>query len=83
MKKWKIIKFITLIILVVFIIYLIFDAINCMNMNYPHLMLGIEAYTWFDQFFVDLVFFFITYGIILIIDIIFLIIAIKKLKKFK
>lgn len=53
MKKWKIIKFITLIILVVFIIYLIFDAINCMNMNYPHLMLGIEAYTWFDQFFVD------------------------------
>ena len=83
MKKWKIIKFITLIILVIFIMYLIFDAIKCMNMNYPHLMLGIEAYTWFDQFIVDLAFIFLTFGIILIIDIIFLIKAIKNLKVIK
>ena len=83
MKKWKIIKFITLIILVIFIMYLIFDAIKCMSMNYPHPMLGIEAYTWIDQFIVDLAFIFIIFGIPLIIDIIFLIKAIKNLKKIK
>ncbi len=81
MKKWKIIKFITLIILIVFIMYLIFDAIICMNMNYPHPMLGMDAHNWFDQFVVDLAFILIICGIPLIIDIIFLIKAIKKLKE--
>ena len=83
MNKWKIIKFITLIILIVFIMYLIFDAIICMNMNYPHPMLGIDAYTWLDQFILDLKFIFILFGIPMIIDIIFLIKAIKNLKAIK
>ena len=83
MRKWKIIKFITLIILIVFIMYLIFDAIICMNMNYPHPMLGIDAYTWLDQFILDLKFIFILFGIPMIIDIIFLIKAIKNLKAIK
>lgn len=83
MKKWKTIKFITLIVLVVFIMYLAYDAIKCINMNYPHPTLGIDAYTWLDQFIVDLTFIFIIYGIPLIIDTIIFIISLIKIKKLK
>lgn len=81
MKKWKIIKIITLIVLLAFIMFLVLDAIICMKMSYPHPMLGMDAYTWIDQFKVDLMVIFIELGIPLIIDIIFLIISIIKIKK--
>ncbi len=83
MKKWKIVKFVTLIVVIIFIIYLVFDAIACMNMNYPHSMLGIDANTWLDQFVVDLAVIFATFGIPLIIDTVLFIIAMRKIKKFK
>ena len=83
MKKWKIIKVVTTIILIVFMMYLILDAIICTQMKYPHPMLGIDAYTWIDQFSVDLVFIFITFGIPVVIDIILLVISVIKLRKYK
>ena len=81
MKKWKITKRITISVLILFIIRLIIDAILCMNMNYPHPMLGIDAYNWIDQFTVDLIFILIIWSIPLIIDIVLLIISCVKIKK--
>lgn len=81
MKKWKIIKIITIAIILLFIIYIILNAIVCINMKYPHPMLGIDANNWLDQFGVELVFIMITWGIPLIIDIVILIISILKIKK--
>lgn len=83
MKKWKIIEIVTIIILVVFVMYLVFDAVTCTQMDYPHPMLGIEAYTWIDQFSVDLYFILIIFGLPIMIDIILLIVSIIKLKKCK
>lgn len=81
MKKWKIIKIITIAIIFLFIIRIIFDAIVCINMKYPHPMLGIDAYNWLDQFGMDLLFLMVMWGIPLIIDIVILIISILKIKK--
>ena len=81
MKKWKIIKIITIIALLAFIMFLVLDTIICMNMKYPHPMLGMDAYTWIDQFKVDLMIIFIYFGIPLIVDIILLIVAITRTKK--
>ena len=83
MKKWKIIRRITIGILILFFIRIIVDIIICMNMKYPHPMLGIDAYKWTDQFAVDMVFAFYIFGIPLIIDIVLLIISIVKIKKYK
>ncbi len=83
MKKWKIIRGITIGILILFFIRIIVDIIICMNMKYPHPMLGIDAYKWTDQFAVDMVFAFYIFGIPLIIDIVLLIISIVKIKKYK
>ena len=80
MKKWKIIRIITIIILVLASIYITIDAINCMNMSYPHPMLGIDAYKWTDQFFMDLYFIAIIGVIPLLIDTTLLIISCKKIK---
>lgn len=81
MKKWKTVKKITIVVLILFIIRLIIDAILCMNMTYPHPMLGIDANNWIDQFCVDLAFILIIWGIPLIIDIIFLVISCVKTKE--
>ena len=81
MKNWKLIKIITSIILIFSILYLIYDAISCMNMKYPHPMLGADAMTWIDQFMTDLWFFATIFGIPLIIDIVLLIKSIKNTKK--
>lgn len=81
MKKWKTVKKITIVVLILFIIRLIIDAILCMNMTYPHPMLGIDANSWIDQFGVDLAFILVIWGIPLIIDIIFLIISCVKTKE--
>jgi len=81
MKKWKIIKLVTIAVLIVFLIRLVIDAIICINMTYPHPMLGVDAYKWTDQFGVDLLFILVIWGIPLIIDIIFLIISCIKIKK--
>ena len=83
MKRLKIIRFITITILILFFIFLLTDAIVCMNMTYPHPMLGLDATNWFDQFIGDLTFIFIFFGLPLIIDIIILIITSIKIKKFK
>lgn len=81
MKKWKTVKKITVVVLILFIIRLIIDAILCMNMTYPHPMLGIDANKWTDQFGVDLAFILVIWGIPLIIDIIFLVISCVKTKE--
>ncbi len=83
MKRLKIIRFITITILILFFIFLLTDAIVCMNMTYPHPMLGLDATNWFDQFIGDLTFIFIFFGLPLIIDIIILIITSIKIKKLK
>ena len=80
MKKWNIIRNITVSLLVLFVIYLIIDVICCINMEYPHPMLGIDAYSWIDQFRTDLLFILYLFGIPLIIDIVLLVISIVKLK---
>ncbi len=82
-KIWKIIRGITIGVLVLFFIWMIIDSISCMNMKYPHLMLGIEAYKWTDQFAVDMAFTLYIFGIPLLINIVFLIISIVKIKKYK
>lgn len=82
-KIWKIIRGITIGVLVLFVIRIIIDIIVCMNMTYPHPLLGTDAYKWTDQFIVDMAFFFIIMGIPLIIDIILLIVSIVKIKKYK
>ncbi len=81
MKKWKNIRIITISFLIIFAIRLIIEVIVCMNMSYPHPILGIDAYKWTDQFFFDLAFILFIWGIPLIIDIIFLIISCIELKK--
>ena len=80
MKKWKVIRNITVSLLVLFVIYLIIDVICCINMEYPHPMLGIDAHNWGDQFRTDLLFILYLFGIPLIIDIVLLVISIVKLK---
>ena len=79
-KKWNIIRNITVSLLVLFVIYLIIDVICCINMEYPHPMLGIDAHNWGDQFRTDLLFILYLFGIPLIIDIVLLVISIVKLK---
>ena len=79
MKKWKVIRNVTVSLLVLFFIYLIMDATFCINMEYPHPMLGIDAYNWMDQFRTDLIFTLYLFGLPLIIDIVLLVISIVKL----
>jgi hypothetical protein len=81
MKKWKIIKLVTLLLLIIPVIYLIYDLIICLNMTYPHPMLGVDANNWFDQFSLDVIFFLVVFFIPILIDIILLIISCKKLRK--
>ena len=64
-----------------FFIYLIIGLINSINATYPHPMLGIEAYTWLDDFRIYLMLSLIIFGIPLLIDILLLILSIIKLKK--
>lgn len=82
-KIWKIIRGITIGVLVLFFIRVIIDIINCMNMKYPHPMLGIDAYKWTDQFAVDMAFILYIFGIPLIINIVLLIVSCVKIKKLK
>lgn len=83
MIRWKVIRNITISLLVLFVIYLIIDVTCCINMEYPHPMLGIDAYNWMDQFRTDLIFTLYLFGIPLIIDIVLLVISIVKLKNKK
>ena len=83
MKRLKIIRFITITILILFFIFLLTDAIVCMNMTYPHPMLGIDAFKWQDQFLLDLQFIFLLFGIPLILDIIAFIVSCLKIRKLK
>lgn len=83
MNKWKTIKIITIVVLIIFLIHLVVDAVLCMNMTYPHPMLGIDAYKWTDQFAIDIAFILVFWSIPLIIDIILLVISFIKTKKNK
>ena len=83
MRKWKIIRFITIVFFIIFFLYLLSDAVNCMNMSYPHPMVGIDASNWIEQFTVDLLFIMINWGIPLVIDIVLMIISVIKVKKSK
>lgn len=83
MRKWKIIRFITIVFFIIFFLYLLSDAVNCMNMSYPHPMVGIDASNWIEQFTVDLLFIMINWGIPLVIDIVLMIIFVIKVKKLK
>ena len=82
-KKWKIILIVTSIILIICVLRIIIDEIYCytVDIKYPYPALGIDIHNWYEQFRLDMVFFFYIIGIPLIIDIVILIIAIIKLKK--
>lgn len=80
MKKWRITRSITIVLLVIFLLYLLIDAIFCMNMTYPHPMLGVDALNWVDQFSVDLLFIAIIWGVPLIVDIVLMVVSIIKIK---
>lgn len=79
MRRWKLIRIVTSILLLFVLIYLIIHIFVCMNMSYPHPMLGIDANTWWDQYQVDLLFFFTVFGIPIVLDLILLIISICKI----
>ena len=81
MKKWKIVKIITFIILLLALGYLIYDLVVCLNMTYPHPMLGVDANWWGDQYSLDLAFFFTVFGLPLVLDIVLFIISTKKTKE--
>ena len=82
-KKWKIILIVTSIILIICVLRIIIDAIYCytVDIKYPYPALGIDIHNWYEQFRLDMVFFFYIMGIPLIVDIILLIVSIIKLKK--
>ena len=82
-KKWKIIRTITTVILIIFLLYILVDMVVCMKMTYPHPMLGIDALNWTDQFMTDLKIIMLVWTIPLLIDIIFLVLSIIKIKKEK
>ena len=82
-KKWKIILIVTSIILIICVLRIIIDAIYCytVDIKHPYPALGIDIHNWYEQFRLDMVFFFYIMGIPLIVDIILLIVSIIKLKK--
>ena len=82
-KKWKVILIITSVILLLCILRIIIDAISCYMWDgrYPYPALGIDINNWYEQFKLDMLFFFFIMGIPMAIDIILLIISIIKLKK--
>ena len=81
MKKWKIIIFITIGVLALFIVSQVYDAVQCMQLQYPQLALGIETFSWIEQYSIQLTFTMIWAGIPLIVDIVLLIISIVETRK--
>ncbi len=82
-KKWRIIKTITILVLCVFLIFCIYKAITIYNMNtkYPYEALGaIKINNWMQSFLLEMAMTLYMLGIPLIVDIVFLIISIIKLK---
>lgn len=82
-KKWKKILILASIILVICVLRIIIDAIHCyiVDIKYPYPALRIDIHNWFEQFRLDIVFFFYIMGIPLIVDIILSIVFIIKIKK--
>ena len=82
-KKWKKILILASIILVICVLRIIIDAIHCyiVDIKYPYPALGIDIHNWYEQFRLDMVFFFYIMGIPLIVDIILSIVFIIKIKK--
>ena len=82
-EKWKKILILASIILVICVLRIIIDAIHCyiVDIKYPYPALRIDIHNWFEQFRLDIVFFFYIMGIPLIVDIILSIVFIIKIKK--
>lgn len=83
-KRWKIVLIITSIFLLLCLLRIIGDGICCYMWDgkYPYPALGIDINNWYEQFKLDMAFFFFIMGIPILIDIILLIISIIKIKKY-
>ena len=80
MNKWKIIKYITIIFLLLFLIYVFGLFIQCYNYTYPAIAMGIKINNWYENFFMELFMILYIIAIPLVVDIVLLMISIKKLK---
>ena len=85
MKKWKLIRAITTVILIIFIVIVLWNFISdyTAKVKYPYPALGIDINNWFDRFCMNLGFLLYIGGIPMIIDIVFMIISIIKIKNLK
>lgn len=86
MKKWKKIRVLTISILCIFALYSIYIAIVCCKRNctYPYEALGaVEINNWMEAFRLEMMLRLFILGIPLIINIIFLIVSIIKIKKYQ
>ena len=84
MKKWKIVRTLTISILCIFVLYSIYLANVCYNSNrsYPYEAFGaVMINNWFESFMLGMMLRLYILGVPLIIDIIFMIVSIKKIKK--
>lgn len=81
MKKWRIIKIVTISLLIIFVAWQAVDAWKCTKMTYPHLVMGMDAGNWFDQYLVNLAFTLMAVGVPLIIDVVLMVISIIKTRK--
>lgn len=86
MKKWKIIRILTISVLCIFILYTIWLASICYkrNVTYPYETVGaVQINNWIDAFNSEMIFGVYIVGIPLIIDIVFMIVSVIKIKKYK
>ena len=84
MKNWKMVRNITLIILIFFLVFIGKIAIEeFLGGNYYCDYMGITIFYWYDRFLFTAGIYFFLGGIPLIIDIIFLILSIIKIKRLK
>lgn len=85
MKKWKIIRILTISILCIFALYSIYIASECYKSNsiYPYEALGaVMINNWVEAFWLEMMLRLYILGIPLIINIIFMIVSIIKIKKY-
>ena len=83
MKKWKAIRLITSIILISCIIYITYIGVGqFQGGNYYSDSIGIITYYWYERFEIELALYCYAFGIPFLIDVVFLIISIIKIKKF-
>ena len=81
MNKWLLIKRGSIITTILTIIWIIINIIQCIKLDYPRDSLGVTVNNWFGEFSINLAFYGIIWGLLLIVSIILFIISNKKLKK--